>query len=269
MPWFSGRNSRPEQGTGRRSGRRPWLVGLISALFALLASPSFAQAPGSGQFSSPIMLIFTLGALSLAPFLVIMLTSFVKISVVLSIVRNAIGTQQIPPNQVVTGFAFVLTIFIMTPVAKQVYKAANIFPSSQGAMMSDRSVRELWDAARRGKEPVRQFLLTHAHFKDIELFRDLAIGLQKPDLSPVDPKGFQVLIPAFVTSELKEAFLIGFVIFIPFLVIDMVVANILMALGMMMLSPTTISLPFKLLLFVLTNGWVMIVKGLVTDYYVK
>lgn len=241
---------------------------LTGALIALagLAGEAAAQAPGSGQFPSPVLLVFTLGALSLAPFLLIMLTSFVKISVVLSIVRNAIGTQQIPPNQVVTGFSFVLTMFIMTPVAKQVYEAAGITGAGQ-AMFAEQTVRQLFDGAKRGKEPVREWLFVHAHTKDIQLFQDMATGLQGSPVPPVDARSFQVLIPSFVTSELKESFLIGFVIFIPFLVIDMVVANILMALGMMMLSPTTISLPFKLLLFVLVDGWVLIVKGLVLDYY--
>ncbi len=221
------------------------------------------------QVSSPMMLVFAMGALSLAPFMLIMLSSFVKISVVLSILRNAIGTQQIPPNQVVTGFSFVLTIFVMIPVAQDVYRAANIFPQGQTAMFSERSVREIFDGAKRGKEPVRAFLERHAHTNDRVLFVQLAQGLQGTVEPRIDPSSFQVLIPSFVTSELKEAFLVGFIIYIPFLVIDMVTANILMALGMMMLSPTTISLPFKLLLFVLIDGWALIVKGLVMDYMPK
>ncbi|MBK8229765.1 MAG: type III secretion system export apparatus subunit SctR [Candidatus Eisenbacteria bacterium] len=261
------RSGRKERGSARVStvmrGRPALVAGLVGLLLGI-GGTAWAQA-SPGQFSSPITLVMTLGALSLAPFIVIMLTSFVKISVVLSILRNAIGTQQIPPNQVVTGFAFVLTIFIMLPVAQKVYQAANLNYST-APMMSERSVRDLFDGAKRGKEPVRDFLDRHVHTDDRVLFAQLAQQLQGSAIPPIDPKGFQVLIPGFVTSELKEAFLIGFILFIPFLVIDMVVANILMALGMMMLSPTTISLPFKLLLFVLIDGWTLVVKGLVMDY---
>ncbi|MFN8548419.1 MAG: type III secretion system export apparatus subunit SctR [Candidatus Eisenbacteria bacterium] len=252
----------------KRHALRFTLSAFGALLCALLSStPVFAQTR-PGQFSSPITLVLVLGALSLAPFLVIMLTSFVKISVVLSILRNAIGTQQIPPNQVVTGFAFVLTIFIMIPVAQQVYHAANL-NYSDAPMMSERTVHDLFEGARRGKEPVREFLDRHIHNDDRVLFTQLAQQLQGSAYPQIDPRGFQVLIPGFVTSELKEAFLVGFILFIPFLVIDMVVANILMALGMMMLSPTTISLPFKLLLFVLIDGWTLVIKGLVMDYIPK
>ena len=237
-------------------------VALVSML--AVAAPALAQAPG--QFGSPINLMIVMGALSLAPFMVIMLTSFVKISVVLSIVRNAMGTQQIPPNQVITGLAFVLTIFIMIPVAKEIHSEAGISSQIQTKMFSEQTVKELLDGARRGREPLRKFLDHHAHDKDKVLFADLAWRLGKVDDEPVPPTSFQVLIPAFVISELKEAFQIGFIIFIPFLVIDMVVANVLLSLGMMMLSPTTIALPFKILLFVLVDGWFLIVQGLVLGY---
>ncbi len=207
-----------------------------------------------------------MGALSLAPFVLIMITSFVKISVVLSIVRNAMGTQQIPPNQVVVGLAFVLTIFIMIPVAKEAYQESGISTQSQSKIFSESSIKELFDAGSRGKEPVRQFLIRHAHNKDRALFVDLAFRLSGDEQEVIDASSFQVLIPAFVISELKEAFQIGFIVFIPFLIIDMVVANVLLALGMMMLSPTTISLPFKILLFVLVDGWYLVVQGLVLGY---
>ncbi|NNE08558.1 MAG: flagellar type III secretion system pore protein FliP [Gemmatimonadetes bacterium] len=207
-----------------------------------------------------------MGALSLAPFVLIMITSFVKISVVLSIVRNAMGTQQIPPNQVVVGLAFVLTIFIMIPVAKEVYQESGISTQSQSKIFSESSIKELFDSAKNGKEPVRRFLIRHAHNKDRALFVDLAFRLSGNEQEVIDASSFQVLIPAFVISELKEAFQIGFIVFIPFLIIDMVVANVLLALGMMMLSPTTISLPFKILLFVLVDGWYLVVQGLVLGY---
>ncbi len=239
---------------------------LFAALVSMFtdAAPVLAQSPG--QFGSPINLMIVMGALSLAPFMVIMLTSFVKISVVLSIVRNAMGTQQIPPNQVITGLAFVLTIFIMIPVAKEIHTEAGISSQIQTKMFSEQTVKELLDGAKRGREPLRNFLDHHAHDKDKVLFSDLAWRLGKIDDPPVAPSSFQVLIPAFVISELKEAFQIGFIIFIPFLIIDMVVANVLLSLGMMMLSPTTIALPFKILLFVLVDGWFLIVQGLVLGY---
>ncbi len=242
-----------------------------AALAALLtgAAPATVFAQGAnmqGQFGSPITLMIIMGVLSLAPFMLIMLTSFVKISVVLSILRNALGTQQIPPNQVITGLAFVLTIFVMIPVAKEAVTEANISTQSSSAVFSERSIKDLIEGGKRGREPVRRFLLHHAHEKDRLLFVDLAFRLGGDPNNIIDPESFQVLIPAFVISELKESFQIGFIIFIPFLVIDMVVANVLLSLGMMMLSPTPIALPFKILLFVLVDGWFLIVQGLVLGY---
>lgn len=236
------------------------------SLLSLTATVADAQPSGSA-FGSPVLLMLMLAALSLAPFLVIMLTSFVKVSVVLSIIRNAIGTQQIPPTQVITGFSFVLTIFIMTPVVKDSFREANFSRYGSDRMISETTVREIFDGVDRGKEPIRQFLLRHAHVSDKNEFFKLA-----RDLDPnhqADAESFTVAVPAFVTSELKEAFFIGFMVYLPFLIIDMVVSNILMALGMMMLSPTTVSLPFKLLLFVITDGWLLVVKGLVIDYVVR
>lgn len=241
-------------------GRRLKVVALAAWV---LTEPLYAQAGGSGDLSNPIVLVIILGALSLAPFVLIMLTSFVKIAVVLSILRSAIGTQNVPPNQIITGLAFVLTIFVMTPVAQQMYEAAGSV-SQTGSVFSEASVRVLYRAADRGKEPLREFLTRHSHDRDRILFMELAARLsdeQQPEAS-----SFQVVIPAFVTSELKEAFQIGFLIFVPFIIIDMVVANILISMGMMMLSPVIISLPFKLLLFVLVDGWYLIVRGLVLSY---
>jgi type III secretion protein R len=296
----------------------------IRLCIAMLLSPMAAHAQTGNQVANPIVMVIVLGVLALAPFIVVMLTSFVKISVVLSIVRNALGTQQVPPNQIITGLAFVLTIFIMVPVGRQMYQdAGNI--SNTRDIFSEASVKTLFDASQKAKEPLRRFLSAHSHVKDRELFMDLAVRLeassqprpkaqasQKPaepaqlatvggpagNSSPSTPGGpqssassgqpapapapgqaasspplerpdkndFQVLIPAFVTSQLKEAFEVGFLIFVPFIVVDMVVANILLAMGMQMLSPTVISLPFKLLLFVLVDGWFLIVRGLVLSY---
>ncbi len=251
---------------------------------------------------NPIVMVVVLGALSLAPFLLIMLTSFVKISVVLSILRNALGTQSVPPSQVITGLAFVLSIFIMTPVARQMYREAGTVADTR-EVFSEASVKTLFDAVGRGREPLRHFLARHAHPEDRALFIRMAQrlednetaeearaaksrtagGLQPgpaalkaaPKAQPVplppsrvalDKDDFEVLIPAFVTSQLKEAFEVGFLVFIPFVIIDMVIANILLAMGMSMLSPSVISLPFKLLLFVLVDGWFLIIRGLVLSY---
>jgi type III secretion protein R len=218
------------------------------------------------QLSNPIVLMIVLGALSLAPFVLIMLTSFVKISVVLSILRNALGTQSVPPNQIITGLAFVLTIFIMVPVARQMYEAAGAISETRD-IFSEASVKNIFEASKQGKEPLRKFLSRHCHDKDRILFMELARRLEgEAQPAPLAKEDFQVIIPAFVTSELKEAFQIGFLVFVPFIIIDMVVANILLSMGMHMLSPSVISLPFKLLLFVLVDGWFLVVRGLALGY---
>jgi len=244
---------------------------LAAIAVACVCPPAFAQSSGAGaasQFSNPVVLVIVLGALSLAPFVLMMLTSFIKISVVLSILRNAIGTQQVPPSPVITGLAFILTIFVMTPVARQMYTAAGAIPNTRD-IFSEASVKNLFDASQRGKEPLRKFLSRHCHPQDRTLFMEIAGRLEQQNegaLAPVDREDFQVLVPSFATSQLKEAFQIGFLVFVPFIVIDMVIANILLAMGMHMLSPVVISLPFKLLLFVLVDGWYLVVKGLVLSY---
>ncbi|MER3427737.1 MAG: EscR/YscR/HrcR family type III secretion system export apparatus protein [Pyrinomonas sp.] len=225
-------------------------------------------APMSTGTANPVVLVIVLGALALAPFALIMMTSFVKISVVLSILRNALGTQQVPPNQVITGISLILTIFIMAPVVEKMYAEAGQIENTD-AIFSELSVRTIFEAAKRGREPLRQFLERHAHESDIKMFYDLARRMairNGNDPNEINPKDFRVLVPAFVTSELTEAFQIGFLLFLPFLVIDMVVANILQAMGMFMLSPTMISLPFKLLLFVIVNGWEILIRNLVVGY---
>ena len=268
---------------------------------AAMLLPQLAHAQTGKEVANPIVMVIVLGALTLAPFVVVMLTSFVKISVVLSIVRNALGTQQVPPNQIITGLAFVLTIFIMVPVGRQMYAEAGNVTNTKD-IFSEASVKSLFDASRKAKEPLRHFLSKHSNVKDRELFMELAVRLDRAEApaanaapaqqaaivpSPASPppaaaptassapneadnrpdkEDFQVLIPSFVTSQLKEAFEVGFLIFIPFIVVDMVIANILLAMGMSMLSPTVISLPFKLLLFVLVDGWFLIVRGLVLSY---
>ena len=226
--------------------------------------PSAAPDSITSGTANPLVLIVVVGALALAPFALIMLTSFVKISVVLSILRTAIGTQQVPPNQVITGISLILTIFIMAPVVEKMYQDAG-----SELFFTDVSVSKIMDVAQKGREPLRQFLERYAHDSDRALFLDLARRMavrNQTDPNEIQYGDFRVLVPSFVTSQLTEAFRIGFFLFIPFLVIDMVVSNILQAMGMFMLSPTTISLPFKLLLFVMVDGWALILKNLVLGY---
>jgi len=235
-------------------------LALLLPLLLGLAQPAAAQ---TGDLTNPVVMVVVLGALALAPFVLIMLTSFVKIAVVLSILRNALGTQQVPPSTVITGLAFVLTLFVMSPVAERMYDAAGGVPETR-EIFSQASVKAVFEASKLAKEPLREFLLRHAHDKDRILFMELAARLDGGE--PPDREDFRVLIPAFVTSELKEAFQIGFLLFVPFIVVDMVVANVLLAMGMQMLSPVIISLPFKLLLFVIVDGWYLVVRGLVLSY---
>jgi type III secretion protein R len=255
-------------------------------LFSLALSFSFpaaahAQQPPRGGapavekdekpgLSKPLMSIIVLGALSLAPFVLVMTTSFLKFSVVGSIIRSALGTQQIPPNQVLMGLSLILTVYVMSPTGKRIYDEVKdvIDRGAKKGVFSDESVDIFKEAIERGKKPYLDFLARHSHAKDRELFVYMARQLRKNEKEPtlVDQKDPLVLIAAFVTSELTEAFQIGFIIFVPFIVIDMIVSNVLLAMGMQMLSPQTISLPCKLLLFVLSDGWHLIMKGLVLGY---
>lgn len=243
-----------------RGGRRGGGSGLDAVPVESVNPDSFA--------SRPLVLMLALAALSLVPFVLMMVTSFVKISVVLSIVRSALGTQQIPPTQVITGLAIILTVYIMAPVGQAMYRAAEVDIWKRGpSLLSSEAVGNLLEAASRAKEPLRDFLVKKVTNKDRALFYNLAKKMRtKEDGADITDRDFMVVVPAFVVSELKEAFQIGFLLFVPFIVIDMVVANILLALGMHMLSPTTISMPFKLLLFVLVDGWYLIAKGLVVGY---
>lgn len=210
--------------------------------------------------SQPVYLIVLLIGLSLLPFVGMMVTSFTKIVVVLSITRQAIGIQQAPPNMVITGLALILTVYVMHPVGMQCYEQGKKH-WHQG------KAPDLYQVLRSSSEPLRAFLVKEASPKNVELFHRLAHQMRRPqDRATLNQKDFVVLVPAFIVSELSRAFQIGFLIFLPFLIVDMVVANILMALGMQMLSPTTISLPFKVLLFVMVDGWYLITKGLVLGY---
>jgi type III secretion protein R len=242
------------------------ILSLAAFSGVLFVGPS-AFAQGAGGTGSPLGLVVMLGLLALLPFLLIMVTSFVKVAVVLSLLRTAIGAQQVPPNQVITGLAIVLSIYIMAPVGMQIYE--EVSPTLTQLEQTDQrpGFAEYRDLATRSAAPLKSFLNKHAHPMESQLLYELALELRPPDQREgLERQDLIVAVPAFVVSELKEAFTIGFILFVPFIVIDMVIANILLSLGMHMLSPTTISLPFKLLLFVLVDGWFLVVKGLVLGY---
>jgi type III secretion protein R len=250
-----------------------WLVALAAAALPRLAqaAPTIGDTLGKESVSNrPLLLMVALAGLAIVPFVLIMVTSFVKIAVVLSVVRQAIGTQQIPPTPVLTGLATVLTVYIMMPVGLDMYhdvRERMIAPQYRNFSMDTFKASQVIELVGVGQEPLRQFLVRHAHLKDRDMFFKLAWKMRKPrDRAMLTDQDWSIVVPAFVISELKESFQIGFILFIPFLVVDMVVANILMALGMQMLSPTTISLPFKILLFVLVDGWYLITRGLVLGY---
>ena len=234
-----------------------------------VALPSIVGGAASQAISRPLLMIFILAGISILPFVVMMTTSFVKIATVLALVRNGLGTQQIPPNPIITGLAMILTIYIMIPVGMEMNQTAGatINQGSNQPILSQVTVNLLVEAIKEAKEPMRAFLVKHTHEKEKTLFLNLAKKMRKPeDRDQVQDKDFQILVPSFVISELTEAFQIGFIIFLPFLVIDIVVTNILLALGMFQISPVTVALPFKLLLFVLVDGWHLIAKGLILGY---
>jgi type III secretion protein R len=212
------------------------------------------------QFS-PSSALLTVIILALVPFVAVMVTSFTKLVVVLSLLRNALGLQQVPPNVVLNGLALVLSIYVMYPVG------AEMSAKAQGIEQVTSSTKNMLAAADAAKEPLRAFLLRHSRPLERAFFLKTARQAMKPEqAAQLDERDFLVVVPAFTVSELSVAFEIGFLIFLPFLVIDLVISNVLMAMGMMMLSPTTVSMPFKLLLFVLIDGWVKLVHGLVLTY---
>ncbi|MBA2661940.1 MAG: type III secretion system export apparatus subunit SctR [Bradymonadaceae bacterium] len=244
--------------------RRP-AAALFFALILLAAPSVWAQGIGTG--GNPLTMVVMLAVLAMLPFLLIMVTSFVKVAVVLSILRTAIGAQQVPPNQVITGLAIILSIYIMAPVGMDIY--AHVAPHIDHAQQSKSqpSVTEMRTIADAALDPLRAFLLKHADPEERLLLHELALELRTAEQrESLGAEDLIIVVPAFVITELKEAFIIGFILFVPFIIIDLVVANILLSLGMHMLSPTTISLPFKLLLFVLVDGWYLVVKGLVLGY---
>jgi len=209
-----------------------------------------------GSLASTLQILMILTVITLAPSILIMLTSFTRIVIVLHFVRSALGTQSTPPNQIIIGLALFLTFFIMSPVITEINTNA-IQPLSRGEITQE-------EAFKAGVAPVRTFMLEQTNVKDLRLFMDIA-GIAT--VETVDEIPITVVIPSFIISELRQAFIIGFCIYIPFIIIDMVVASTLMSMGMMMLPPTMISMPFKILLFIVADGWNLIIGELVKTFY--
>ncbi len=207
------------------------------------------------QYSLSLQLLALMTTITLLPSLLLMMTSFIRIIIVLSILRQALGTGQTPPNTVLVGLSLFLTLFIMSPVLTDVYQNA-IVPYLQQGLSFDKAL-----AAAEG--PIRGFMVRQTREDDIALFMQMA---NKTDVAGSEAVPFTTLVPAFITSELKSAFTIGFLIYIPFVVIDLIVASVLMSMGMMMLSPMMISMPFKLMLFVLVDGWSLILGSLASSF---
>jgi flagellar biosynthetic protein FliP len=254
----------PSGATAAAPERATLAATVVTAAPGALAAPAPTPSPGSvsvnlnptgGKPSQTILIILLLSVMSVAPALLILVTSFTKMIVVLSLLRNALGTPTIPPNQVLAGLALFLSIFVMSPVLSQV--------NDKGVQPYLKGEKSQTQAYKDGVVPLRDFMM-HQTRKD-ELATMVTLSKEKKPATPADVP-LTTLIPAFVLSELKSAFIIGFVIFIPFLIIDLVVSSSLMSMGMMMLPPVLISLPFKLLLFVMVDGWNLVAKALVSSY---
>ena len=255
----------------RLRARRAALLGALAALAVTAAGcvaadgsttvPNIGIGDGVGEDPSGaatgVQLLLLLTVLSIAPALLVMVTSFTRIIIVLSLVRNAVGVPQLPPNQVLLGIAFLLTVFVMAPVWQQVNERA-LQPYLAGE-------KDQGEAMHEAEQPVRTFMLAQTRESDLELFVSLSAE-ERPQT--VDDVPTYVVIPSFIVSELKTAFLMGFIIFVPFLVIDIIVSSALLSMGMMMLPPVVVSLPFKILLFVLVDGWGLIIGSLVSSFVV-
>lgn len=240
--------------------RQAGLTLLMLAPLTVLAQamPAVTSAPvggGGTQYSLSIQTLLLLTSLSFLPALVLMTTCFTRIIIVMSLLRHAMGTQTSPPNQVLVGLSLFLTFFIMAPVADKVYTDAWV-PLSENRITFN-------EALDRATVPVKTFMLKQIREPDLNLFSKLA---KTPRVEKAEDLPMRVVIPAFVTSELKTAFQIGFIVFIPFLIIDMVVASVLMSMGMMMMSPAIVALPFKIMLFVLVDGWNLLIASLVQSF---
>ena len=248
-----------------KKSRMPAFAGMTIILMLFTAFPAFAQSinldlgageAGDGTVTGRVVqLLIILTVLSLAPSILIMMTCFTRIIVVLSFLRTAIGIQQTPPNTVMISLALFLTFFIMTPVLETAYKTA-VVP------LMNEEIDEM-QAFERGIIPFKTFMLAHVREKDLNLFVSLTKTEPPKDLMELP---IQVIIPSFMISELRRAFEIGFMLFLPFLIIDLVTASILMSMGMMMLPPVTISLPFKIIFFVLVDGWYLITESLIQSF---
>jgi flagellar biosynthesis protein FliP len=214
-----------------------------------------AQGSAGTSYSVPIQTLLFFTALSFLPALLLLMTGFTRIVIVLSLLRQALGTQAAPPNQVIIALSLFLTFFVMSPTLDRVYAQAYA-PFQANQIAFD-------EALKRGEVPMREFMLKQTRQSDMQLFTKLA---KLPTTVKPEEVPLRVLVPAFVTSELKSAFQIGFMIFIPFLIIDMIVASVLMSLGMMMLSPVLVALPFKLMLFVLADGWNLLLGSLASSF---
>jgi type III secretion protein R len=237
----------------------------VSALVVFFPVCAYAREHAvpvdTGLAGQPVSMLALLAVMALLPFAAVMLTSFSKIAVVLSLARSAMGTQQAPPTIVLTGLAAVLSGHIMTPVVEHMYQAG------RSSYEHVNSGGEALAAATAIGQPLRDFLIKHGSQEERARFVDLARELRPPEeASLVSEEDLSVVVPAFVITELKEAFQIGFLVFLPFLVLDMVIANVLLALGMQTLSPSQVSLPFKILLFVAVDGWGLLAQGLILGY---
>ncbi len=264
LPYGMPKRGRHHRKTGRT--KRTWLLVTVIMVAVLLCGCSALQgdtASSNGPFggllgdrSDSLDILMLLTILSVLPSILIMLTCFTRIIIVLSLVRNGMGLQQMPPNQVLIGLALFLTLFIMSPIVDQI-KTEAYEPYVNGVITQDTAVE-------RAMEPVREFMFKQTYKSDLKFF--LTASGQPETVETLESIPNTTLIPAFITSEIKHGFEIGFYIYIPFIVIDMVVASTLMAMGMMMLPPVVISLPFKLLLFVMVDGWTLTVRSLISSF---
>ncbi len=240
-----------------------FLITLWLPALALAADPGIPALSivtgksGEQTITLSLQVLALMTALTFLPAALIMMTSFTRIIIVLAIIRQAVGLQSAPPNQILIGLALFLTFFIMTPVFTNVYQNA-LQPYVEEKI-------EMHEALDRAKVPIRHFMMNQTRETDLTMFSGIANQVMPSNLDDVP---FATLLPAFVTSELKTAFQIGFLVFIPFLIIDLVVASVLMAMGMMMLSPMIIALPFKIMLFVLVDGWTLLIGTLASSFYV-
>ncbi len=232
-----------------------WLLPQFALAQAVPAITGTPAADGGTTYSLSVQTLVLLTSLSFLPAVVLMMSSFTRLVIVFSLLRTALGTQTSPPNQILVGLALFLSFFIMSPVIDQVYTEAYL-PLTDGTISTELAVE-------RAATPVKAFMLKQVREPDLSLFAELA-AVPKVDAASELP--MRVIVPAFVTSELKTAFQIGFIVFIPFLIIDMLVASVLMSMGMMMMSPVIVSLPFKIMLFVLVDGWTLLIGSLVQSF---